>query len=144
MIKKLILSLIILFVWYILLIFTMPSVASAIEQLLWIGWFNQKVIDIRDSFNNKTTTIPSKDELLSWALDLKNNIIDWVDTTKEKIDSFRETMSGVEDTYNDLKDWYNEVKDFIDTNSWKIEDAKEILNTVSDITQSLTNTWETN
>jgi len=144
MIKKLLLSIVILFVGYVLLIFSAPNIAWAIEQLLWLDGLNQKIIDFRDSFNDKSTSIPSKDELLSWALDLKDNIIEWVDTTKEKIDSFRETMSWVEDTYNDLRDWYNEVKDFIDTNSWKIDDAKEILNTVSDITQTLTNTWETN
>jgi len=144
MIKKLLLSIVILFIAYVLLIFSAPNIAWAIEQLLWLDGLNQKIIDFRDSFNDKSTSIPSKDELLSWALDLKDNIIEWVDTTKEKIDSFRETMSWVEDTYNDLRDWYNEVKDFIDTNSWKIDDAKEILNTVSDITQTLTNTWETN
>ncbi len=144
MIKKLILSLIILFVWYILLIFTLPNFASAIENLLWINWFNNKIIELREFFNDKSVNIPKTDEILSWALDFKNNIVDWVDKTKDKIDSVRETMSWVQNTYNEIKSWYDDVVDFIDTNSGKIDWIKTTIQQISDIKESITNTWEIN
>lgn len=140
MIKKFLLSIIILFIWYILLIFTAPNVAWAIEKFLWIDWFNSSIIELKEIFNEKSTNIPSTDELLSWAIDIKNTIVDWVDTTKEKIDTVRETLSWVENTYNEIKEWYNEVKNFIDTNSWKIEEIKTVIDTISE----LNNTWTTN
>jgi len=144
MIKKLILSLIILFIWYVLLIFTLPSIASWIENLLGINWFNNKIIELKEFFNDKSTSIPKTDEILSWAIDFKNNVINSVDTTKEKIDSIRKTMSWVENTYNDIKNWYDDVVNFIDTNSWKIDSIKTTIQQISDIKENLTNTWEIN
>jgi hypothetical protein len=49
-------------------------------------------------------------------------------------------LSWVENTYNEIKEWYDEVKNFIDTNSWKIEEIKTVIDTVSE----LNNTWTTN
>ena len=144
MIKKLLLSGLILFIVYILLIFKAPEIAWTIEKLILIDWFNEFALSFKSIFDETVTQIPSSEEFLSWTIDIKNTVIDWVNTTKDKIDSFRETMSWAQDTYNDLKNTYDEAKDFINSNSWKIEDIKEVIETISNITETLTNTWETN
>lgn len=144
MLNKLLLTLLIFFVWYILLVFNSQNIANSIEKILWLDWFNKKIIDIKNYFDTKVTNIPSTEKVISWALDLKNTIVEWATTTKEKIDSVRLTMSGVENTYNDIKDWYNSVKSFIDSNSWKIDEIKTSLNTIKEVTNTITNTWETN
>jgi hypothetical protein len=76
---------------------------------------------------------------LSWAIDLKNDIVNWADVTKEKIDSVRATLSWAEKAYNELKDTYWEAVEFIDETSKKIDEAKKIIDAV----QSVSNSWVT-
>jgi len=140
MMKKILLSIFILFIWYILLIFIAPNIAWSIEKFLWINWFNTNIIETKEKLDKKSINIPSTDKLLSWAIDIKNTIINWANTTKEKIDTVRETLSWVQNTYNDVKDWYNNTKTFINSNSWKINKIKTVINNVTE----LNNTWTIN
>lgn len=122
----------------------MPLIANWIAKIVWLESFNESVIELKKIFNDKSTNIPTSWELLSWALDTKNTIVDWVNTTKEKIDWFRETMSWVEDTYNSIKDWYDDVKDFIEENEWKLDAIKWTIENIEEIRDWLTNTWKIN
>ena len=149
--KNILLSILILFIIFILLIFKAPVAALKIENILWINWFSEFVLSFKWTYDETVTNIPTKSELKnaydtvhSWAIDFKDKFEDWLNITKEKIDTVREKVWEAEDTYNELKWTYDEVQEFIDTNSWKIEEIKEVIETVSEITETITNTWETN
>lgn len=151
MLRKIIWSIILFLVIYILLIFKAPGIAWVIENIIWINWFNNFILWAKSTYDETVTNIPSKDELQntyntvqSWAIEFKENFEIWVEITKEKIDAFRATMSWAESTYNDLKDWFNDAKDFIDTNSWIVDDIHNTIKTLSGINEALTITWETN
>ncbi len=141
MIFKTLLSLLIVFIVYALIVLNFPSLANSIAWYLWIEWINEKIIEYKADFDLKSTNINSWADILSWAIDLKDNIIDSVDKTKEKIDSIRNTMSWVESTYNDLKDWYDSIQNFIDDNSGTLDSIKWTVDDINNIRDSLTNTW---
>lgn len=140
--KKLIWLAIAIFTIYILLIFKAPTLANQIEQLIWIDWFNEKVIELKETFDYMVTKAPSKEEIeaaYSWAKEK-------VDEAKEKIDDLREKAWEIEDTYN-------KANDFIDDASEKIDKAREVVNTINEIigtwtTQSwsieVSSSWEIN
>jgi len=128
---KFILSIIILITSYILLVFNIPVLANNIAKIIWTEKLNNKIIELRDFLNKNSTNIPSKNEFISWAIDVKNNVLNWVDSTKEKIDSIRQTLSWAETKYNNIKNWYNDVQEFIKTNSWTINNMKNVIKKVS-------------
>ena len=151
MINKILLSILIFAVIYILLIFKVPTLASIIEDTLWIKWFNEFIIWSKWTYDDTITKLPSAEELTgsyseaySWAINIKENILEWADYTRDKIDWFREAMSWAEETYKDIKDWIDTAKDFIDNASWALNDTKELIDNVSVIKETLTNTWTTN
>ena len=151
MINKFLSIFVILVVIHILLIFKAPEIATLIEKTLWINWFTEFVIWSKSTYDNAINKLPNSQELnnsyndaFSWANKLKENVLDWAEYTKDKIDWFRNVMSWAENTYNDLKDWINTAKEFIDTASWAINDTKELIDNVNKVTETLTNSWETN
>jgi hypothetical protein len=151
MIKNLLLYILIFFVVYIVLIFNVPQIAWVIENTLWINWFNQFVLSFKWTYDETVTKVPTETELkdayntvYSWAIEFKDNFDSWIEITKDKIDDFRTILSWAEDTYNDIKNWINDAKEFIETNSWTIEEIKEVIDTVSETSEILTNTWEIN
>jgi len=144
--KKLILLFVIIFTLYILIIFKLPVLADAIGKSFWLEKFNSFVLTFKSNVDMVSTDTPTKQELidtytkaLSWAIDLKNDIVNWADVTKEKIDSVRATLSWAEKAYNELKDTYWEAVEFIDETSKKIDEAKKIIDAV----QSVSNSWVT-
>ena len=144
--KKLILLFVIIFTLYILIIFKLPVLADAIGKSFWLEKFNSFVLTFKSNVDMVSTDTPTKQELidtytkaLSWAIDLKNDIVNWADVTKEKIDSVRATLSWAERAYNELKDTYWEAVEFIDETSKKIDEAKKIIDAV----QSVSNSWVT-
>jgi peptidoglycan hydrolase CwlO-like protein len=144
--KKLLLLLVIIFTLYILIIFKLPVLADAIGKTFWLENFNSFVLQFKSDVDMVSTDTPTKEELidtynkaLSWVIDLKNDIVNGVDVTKEKIDSVRSTLSGAEKTYNDIKEQYGDAVEFIEETSQKIEEAKKIIDAV----QTVTNSWIT-
>lgn len=140
MIKKFILFSLIIFILYILALFKLPQFTSIVWNIAWLNWFNEFVLSFKSTFDKTVTNIPSQEEFIEWSLELKENVINWVDVTKDKIDDIRETIKWAESKYNDLKETYDETKEFINTNSWKIKEIKETIQKIS----NLTNTWEIN
>ena len=65
-------------------------------------------------------------------MELKNNIQEWLDLTKDKIDSVRVTLSWAEDKYNQIKNWVEWVKTFIEENSWTIDMIQDTIQVITD------------
>ncbi len=157
MLKKIYLWLIIIFVSYILLIFLVPSVTTIIDRLIWINWFTENVRKIKSVIDDSYENLPSKEEVVdkynkaySWAVEIKENVEEWIEFTKDKIDTAREVLSWAEDTYNKAKDTYDDAIEFIDKANDKISETKEkvdkINETAKDISElfstwALNNTW---
>jgi peptidoglycan hydrolase CwlO-like protein len=141
--KKLLLLFVIIFTLYILVIFKLPVLADAIGKTFWLEKFNEFVLQFKSDVDMVSTDTPTKEELIDtynkaliWVIDLKNDIVNWVDVTKDKIDSVRKTLSGAEKAYNDLKEQYGNAVEFIDETSQKIEEAKKIIDAVQEVTNS--------
>ena len=144
--KKLLLLFVIIFTLYILIIFKLPVLDDAIGKSFWLENFNSFVLSFKTQVDMVSTDTPTKDELIdtyskafSGVMDLKNDIVNGVDVTKDKIDSVRATLSWAEKTYNDLKETYWDAVEFIDEASKKIDEAKKIIDAV----QTVTNSWIT-
>jgi hypothetical protein len=87
-------------VLYILVIFKLPALGQTIGEAFGIEKFNNFVIEFKSTLDRVSTDVPTKEEVvdsyeraMSGAKDLKESIVDGVDTTKETIDTVRETLS---------------------------------------------------
>lgn len=135
--KKILLTILIIFVLYILAIFVSPTFA---EKIWWLipplKIFNENVLKIKNIFDKTVTDLPTKEELndvynktLSWATIVWKKIENWTNKAKEKIDDVRNTLSWAEAKYN-------EVNQFIDEKEKQIDETKELIN-------KITSTWVT-
>lgn len=134
--KKIIWILIIFFVLYILAIFNIPIVAQNIEKKLKIEWFNDFILKLKWTYDYWLENNPDVEEwlntynkALSGATKIKEDVINGAQYAKDKVDSARVSLSGAQETIN--KAW-----DFIQDASEKLEQWKEIIDTVKDITES--------
>lgn len=153
--KKILLSLLIIFIVYIILIFKLPVFALKIWEFLWIKKFNEFVEKFWSWFNNVVTDIPTSWEVLdvynktlSWANIVKWKLLDQAEKTKsvvdevrinfswseEKIKDIKTTISTISNTIDETKDSINDTIDNVWQIKWKIETINEIL----------TKTWELN
>lgn len=144
--KKLILFLLIAFVCYILIIFKAPLVADWIAKTLGIEWFNEFVLKFKSDIDSNATQWVSSEDLknaydnvMSGALEVKNTVQKTLDNTKERIDSLRITLSWAEDTFNDMKDWYDAAIEILDTTNKKIEEVKNVIESVQNLSSSWSN-----
>lgn len=151
MIKKIFWFIVILFVLFILSVFKAPEVAKSIANVAGYPNLPDKILLFKWTYDTVVTDIPSQEELknqynstLSWALELKENILNWVDSTKQTVDSLRETMSWSEQTIEDLKDAYWEAKVFIDDAGKKIEETKKIIEDTTTVINNVKNLTENN
>ena len=144
MIKKIFWTILLLITLYILSIFKAPSIAQNIEDFLGIKWFNEFIINFKKTLDGSATDIPSKDEFLSWATDIKDKLINWIGTTKEKIDSVRYSLWEIEDTAEEIKNTYDEAKKFVQETEEKIEEVKNKASKVSDNIENIANSWTKN
>lgn len=150
MLKKLFWSLILLWVLFVLSVFKAPELATSIANLAGFPNLPEKIQSFKWTYDNVLTDIPTQEELtnqynstLSWALEFKENIVNWVNTTKDKVDSLRETLSWAEQKIEDLKETYNDAKDFIDTTAEKIEETKKIIEDTTAVINNVKNITET-
>ncbi len=128
MFVKLILILLIPTVWYGVTVFAAPETASKIDSIIWIPGFSDKIRGSKENFDNVITDIPNLNEFKSWALDLKETVIDGVATTKDTIDTVRWWAQKVEETYNQAVDTYDSTKDALDEANRKITEFQWLLN----------------
>lgn len=138
------------------MVFKAPDLTKSISDLAWFPKIPEQVIEIKVKYDNIVTDFPTKEELekqynqtLSWALDLKGKIIDWVLSTKDNVDSLRETMSWAQQKIESIRETYNEAKEYIDIAEKKIEETKKIIEDTSKIIDevknigNITHTWVT-
>lgn len=116
---------------YGIMIFMKPDITNWIESVLWFEWFWDDVRSKLWFINNTVTDIPSISEFQSWALDLKNKVTDWIQSTKDTIDTVRSTLSWAEDTYNKAKDVITETTQTIDKIKWTLDDVGALWNTIT-------------
>lgn len=128
MLVKIILILLIPSVWYGVTVFAAPETASKIDALIWIPGFSNNIRGTKTNLDSVITDIPSLNEFKSWALDIKETVIDWVSSTKDTIDSVRWWAQKVEETYNQAVDTYDSTKDAIDEANRKITEFQSLLN----------------
>ncbi len=139
--KKLLWLIVIIVTIYILLIFKAPNITTKIEKSLWFSWLTEFVTGTKWNLDKTYTNIPSKSEAYSWIIDIKNNIINWLDTTKEKIDSVRWAVVWAEKKINEVKQTYDKAASFINNANNKLKEAQK---TINDISGAINNTWTTN
>lgn len=133
--KKAILFLLVIFVLYILSIFAIPSVSSYIWEKLWLTWFNNWVVKIRDDFNDFITNfdiIWKYKETKDSALEIKQTVESQVWETKQKIETIQtnvdktakaidETTKAVDNTINSLNELQESIVDVVPKSaSWEV------------------------
>jgi len=128
MFVKLILILLIPTVGYGVTVFAAPEVAGKIDAFVWIPWFSEKIRGSKANFDTVITDIPSLNEFKSWALDIKDTVVDGVATTKDTIDSVRGWAQKVEETYNSAVETYDSTKQALDEANRKITEFQSLLN----------------
>lgn len=142
MIKKLVLSILIIVILYIIAIFNAPVLADDIEKMIWTDWFNQKIRDFKasldwDSLNNILNST------LSWAEWIGNETIWKVNDVKNSIDDVRWTLSWAVNTYKEVKSSIDETKTQVE--NW-INSLKDTADTINGVWFSIQNTisWTLN
>ena len=135
--KNILLSLLSVFVLYVMLIFISPATASTLSSALGIEWLQNTIISFKENLD--TTSTSGTGSFLSGALELSNQLIDGVDSTKEKIDSVRETLYQVEQWYDSIKSTYEDIVNVID----KVSEVVEVAETLSTDIQNLVATGAT-
>lgn len=151
MLRKLFWSVILFVILFILSVFKAPDLAQSIADLAGFPNLPTKIVQAKEKYDQVVTNMPTKEEIenqynltISWAIEIKENITNWVQTTKDKVDSLRETMSGAEEKLNELKETYNDAKDFLDETSQKIDQAKQLIEDTQAVIDNVQNSWETN
>ncbi len=128
--KKIFWVIILLVTAYGVALFMKPAITDWIEETLWFEGFWEKIRWNLGFINKTVTDIPSFWEIQSWAIDIRNKVADWINTTKETIDTVRSTLSWAEDTYNKAKDVINETTQTIDKIKGTLNDVEKLWDTI--------------
>lgn len=150
MLKKIFWWFIVLFILFILAVFHAPKIAEWISEMIWVPNVPQKIESFKVWFDEMVTRVPTQQELedtynktVSWALDIKNTVIDWVHTTKDTIDNVRETLSWAEQKVEELKDTYNKTVEIIDQAGQKVNEVKQVIEDTNQVIENVQNIWNT-
>ncbi len=128
--KKILWLIILCVTIYGILIFIQPEITDWIEDVLWFSGFWDKVRGNLWTINETVTDIPSISEFQSWAIDIRNKVTDWIQTTKDTIDTVRSTLSWAEDTYNKAKDVITETTETIDKIKGTLDDVEWLWDSI--------------
>lgn len=167
MIRKILLILLIIIIWYILIIFKLPLLGDSIAKAFWLEKFNKLVVSIWNIYTNVVTDLPNEEEFInnyedtvSWAILLKDKVVNWLDDAKSFVDNIRVNLSWAGDFVDevtnkvwDIEDKYNEVTDALWDTVNTVNNVIDNLEIVpvwspnswdSSSTGEITNTWELN
>ncbi len=118
---KIFLVFLIIFVSYILLVLSGSSFWDTLWKSLWLENFNAYIKGLKWELDKKSTSDFYEknlkwvvDSTLSWAEDIWNNVVGWLNEVKNTIDDTRQTI-------NTWIEWYKSVKK-------RAEDATKALN----------------
>jgi methyl-accepting chemotaxis protein len=134
--KKLLSLIILIFVLYGVSVFLLPGVATKIDILIWMPGLSDAIKGSKSTIDSTVTNIPSIKEFKSWAIDIKDKVVDWVEMTKETIDTIRSWAQKVEETYDTALDTYNNLKGSLEDAQEKVEQIGEVVDTISELTGS--------
>lgn len=138
--KKILLMLVIFIVLFLILVFKAPIVAWTIWDLLWLHWINEKIVDLKNKFDNAITRMPNKEELKDTYNKAYSWTIEIIDKTKNTIDTVRENANKLENKYNNTKKVIKKTWEKIDKIKWTINDLEKIWNDINNVI----NTWAVN
>lgn len=147
-----------IFWWFVLSVtlfwvsvFKAPELADSIGNTFWFPNLTSYIRDFKSWFDDVVTHVPSQEEIQeklaqtkSWALKIKDGIITWVESTKNKVDDVRETLSWAEQTLQDAKDAYDKTVDFIDETGKQIDQVKQTIEDTSKVIEEVQNIWNNN
>lgn len=136
MIVKILLSFLILVIWYLGLVFLYPDVSSRIEDKLGVSWFTETLIRWKNIFDYITTD--GVEQNLERFMKTRDALREWIDTTKEKIDTVREQGQKIEAGYNELQENIDTLKWVYDDTSEAIKQVSWSIDTIKKITTSST------
>jgi len=110
MFKKILYAIIIIIILYVLIIFLYPDLAKSLWETFWLSKFNDNIIYLKKKLDNWSLKYNSS-SIDSWNTVDKtiNTVVEWLDTTKEKIDNIRETAKWVEEKYNETRKVLDDV-----------------------------------
>ena len=128
--KKIFWIIVLLVTVYGIAIFMKPAITDKIESTLWFEGFWEKLRWNLGFINKTVTDIPSLSEIQSWALDIRDKVADWIQTTKDTIDTVRSTLSWAENTYNKAKDVFDETTQTIDKLKWTLNDVEKLWDSI--------------
>jgi predicted MarR family transcription regulator len=117
-------------VLYILIVFLSPEFADK----YWNTKLNLFIRDFKHTIDNIYTKNNINDvynRTLSWAEDLKNNLIEGANSAKGWVDEVRKNLNWVVDKYEDVKGVVNEKK----------EQLQEWIDKVKEVSDSINNTF---
>jgi len=139
--KKILLFLASIVVFYIISIFIFPSVSSYIWEKLWLTWFNNSVIKIRNDFNDFITNFDvvwKYKETKDSAFEIKQTVESQVWETKKQIETIQ---TNVEKTKNSIDETTKAINNTIDSLN---ELQNSIINVVPKNSTWSTGSWEVN
>jgi len=139
--KKILWLFVLIITVYILLVFKYPNITTRIEKTIWISWFTQFVTGTKSNLDKTYTNLPSKDEAFSWIIDIKNKIINWVNTTKSKIDDVRSAAAWAEKQINQVTNTYNNAINVVKKTNQQIQNTKNAIDNISKSVNQATSTW---
>lgn len=129
--KKLWLILLILIIWYVLLIFQAPEITDKLGN----KEINDRIRWSKATVDEISTNTPTKEEVIQF----KDDVVNGIETTKEKIDTVRATLNNAEQKIKDTKE---QIDNAVETVNNLKEDVGSALETVEKITDVLGETEE--
>ncbi len=135
-------ALVIVTVAYGATIFLFPSVSAKIDSLLWMPWFSDNIRGKKDSFD---TTITNPDislfpekyaQTLSGARDAQEQIMIWVQGTKDSIDGIRWQAEEIQWTIEKWKEQIESIKRVYDQASGTYIEIKTLIDGTQEIVSS--------
>lgn len=127
MIKKIFWIIISIIILYIITIFLSPKLSKSLWETFWLSKFNEQVINLKKKLDNSSTNSwNTSDNIYSWAIDIKNTVVNWIDKTKDAIDEIRVQAQWIEQKYEETKKVLNDVKQIWDwisniVNTWSVK-----------------------
>lgn len=144
MMTKIILLWVMVLTWFWVSAFQFPDITKQIEWVIGLDGLTDTLHWIQWQVNQISTDIPSLDEVkqtytevYSWALDIKDSVVQWLDTTKDSLDGVRKTLSGAEDIYYDAKDSFDSAKQWLGEIQDKLDQAQQVLEAGQQLWESL-------
>lgn len=139
--KKIILFILSVIVFYIISIFLLPSVSSYLWEKLWLTEFNNSVIKIRNDFNDFITNFD-----ITWKYsETKNSLFKIKQNVENQVWETKKQIEAIETSVKKTKDSIEETKNAVNNTINSLNELKQsIVNVLPKTSSWETNSWITN